>query len=61
MKYTKYQTPDNKKLKLADITVVPNDQMPDYHNDPTIIAMVERARAFLKKAGLPKGWDKKKA
>lgn len=54
------QTPDNKKLNHAHITVVPNNEMPDIHNDPHVIAMAERARAFLKKVGLPKGWDKKK-
>jgi len=53
-------TIDNNKLKHAHITVVPGNKMPDYHNDPHIIAMIERARAFLKKVGLPKGWDKKK-
>lgn len=54
------QTFDNKKLKQAHITVVPGNKMPDYHSDPKVIAMVERARAFLNKAGLPKGWGKKK-
>ncbi|HVV03527.1 MAG TPA: hypothetical protein VHC96_04855 [Puia sp.] len=49
---------ENDKLEQIQITVVPDNQMPDYHNDPTVIAAVERARAFLEKAGLPKGWDK---
>jgi hypothetical protein len=51
---------DHNKLKHAHITVVPDNKMPDYQNDPHVIAMVERARTFLKKVGLPKGWDKKK-
>ena len=54
------QTIDNNKFRQAHITVVPGNKMPDYHNDPHIIAMVEKARAFLKKAGLPKGWGKRK-
>lgn len=52
---------DNKKLKQAHITVVPGNKMPDYHSDPFVVTMLEKARAFLKKAGLPKGWDKPKA
>ncbi len=51
---------DNNKLRQARIIVVPDNKMPDYHNDPHVIAMVERARTFLKKVGLPKGWGKKK-
>jgi hypothetical protein len=51
---------ENNKLRQAHITVVPGNKMPDYHNDPHVISMVERARAFLKKVGLPKGWGKKK-
>lgn len=54
------QKVDTSKLRQAHITVVPDSSMPDYHNDPHIIAMVEKARSFLKKVGLPKGWDKKK-
>jgi len=40
-------TVDNKKINEAVFTVVPDGTMPDYHNDPTVIAAVERARAFL--------------
>ena len=54
------QTIDNNKLRQAHITVVPNNKMPDYHNDPHVINMIEKARVFLKKVGLPKGWGKKK-
>lgn len=46
------------KKHLPGITVV--HDMPDYHNDPSIIARVERARAFLKQVGLPKEWEKTK-
>lgn len=53
------QTIDNNKIKQAHITVVPDDTMPDYHKDPYAISMLEKARAFLKKAGLPEGWNKK--
>jgi hypothetical protein len=52
------RTANNDKLEGLHITVVPDDTMPDYGNDPTFIAMLERARAFLEKAGLPEGWDK---
>jgi hypothetical protein len=53
-------TVNNSKLKQAHITVVPGNKMPDYHSDPHVIAMVEKARSFLKKVGLPKGWSKRK-
>lgn len=49
---------NNNKKRQDHITVVHN--MPDLHNDPYVVEKVERARAFLKKAGLPKGWGKKK-
>ena len=51
----------NHDKRLNHITVVPNGSMPDYQNAPGFVAMVERARIKLKKIGLPKGWEKKKA
>ena len=40
-----------------NITV--NKNMPDYGNCPTALRMLEDAKEFIKKNGLPKGLEKK--
>ena len=46
---------NNEKLHVVTV----NKNMKDYGNEPYFVKKTEAARAFLKKHGLPAGFDKK--
>lgn len=47
------------KTNKSKSRITVKKDMPDYSNDPYIIASAERATAFLKKHGLPEALKKK--
>ncbi len=49
---------ESKDKKPGNITVV--KKMRDYSDDPFFKEKAEKAKAFIKKNGLPKGFSKKK-
>jgi hypothetical protein len=48
----------NKAGKI-DATIIVDDNMRDYSNDPFFVKKAEKATAFLQKHGLPKSAKKK--
>lgn len=45
---------ENNKKKLADTNIKVSESMRDYSKEDFFVKKVEKARAFLKKWGLPK-------
>ena len=49
----------NELIKNFTNNITVNKNMPDYGNCPTALQMLEDAKEFIKKSGLPKGLERK--
>lgn len=52
------KTTNNNTQRNFQVTVV--HDMRDYSKDPYFVKKLEKAKAFIEKNGLPKGWEIKK-